>query len=81
MRNVKPLGMSFSTFKYQDIDAVERSAKRAEWNEPVLWPLAVLAVLIVAILLPAIVTMRRRARATGILLGGPVSGDGDRRSA
>jgi hypothetical protein len=79
MRNVKPLGMSFSTFKYQDIDVAERRAKRAAWNRPVLWPLAVLAALVVAILLPAIVTMRRRRRATGILLDG--AGPGERRSA
>jgi ABC-type transport system substrate-binding protein len=83
MRNVKPLGMSFSTFKYQDIDAAERRAKRAEWNKPVLWPLAAMAVLAIAILLPAIATVRRRRRATGILLGGgsPDGGSDERRSA
>ena len=38
VRNVKPLGMSFSTLKYQRHRRPERAAKRREWNQPVRWP-------------------------------------------
>jgi ABC-type transport system substrate-binding protein len=62
VRNVKPLGMSFSTFKYQDIDVALRNARRTEWNQPMLWPLAALAVLAVLVLLPGLLTIVRRRR-------------------
>src|SRR5262249_37069761 len=67
MHNVKPLGMSFSTFKYQDIDVALRRAKRAEWNQPVYWPLWVLAAIVVAVAAWAVVTVRRRRTMGGIL--------------
>jgi hypothetical protein len=70
MRNVKPLGMSFSTFKYEDVDVGLRRVRRAEWNQPVLWPLGVLAVLGVLLVVPAVLTVRRRRRMQGLLSGG-----------
>ena len=79
MHNVKPLGMSFSTFKYQDVDAPLRAVRRAEWNAPVRWPLAVLAALAVLVLVPAVRTVRRRREESGILIGAGTSGE--RRSA
>jgi anti-sigma-K factor RskA len=79
MRNVKPLGMSFSTLKYQDIDASLRRTRRAEWNQPVRWPLAVLAAVAVLVLVPAVRTVRRRRQEGGILIGGGTPGE--RRSA
>jgi hypothetical protein len=77
MRNVKPLGMSFSTFKYQDVDAGLRTVRRAEWNRPVLWPLGVLAVIALAVVLPAVVAVLRRRRTTGVL-GAPIVRGGQR---
>jgi hypothetical protein len=62
MRNVKPLGMSFSTFKFEDVDVALRRARRAEWNRPVLWPLAVLAALMIVVVVPAVTTVLRRRR-------------------
>jgi ABC-type oligopeptide transport system substrate-binding subunit len=59
MRNVKPLGMSFSILKYEDVDPVLRTRRRAEWNRPVLWPLYALAGLAVLLLVPAVVTFLR----------------------
>jgi ABC-type transport system substrate-binding protein len=59
MRNVKPLGMSFSILKYEDVDPVRRAQRRAEWNRPVLWPLYVLAGVTVLLLVPAVVTFLR----------------------
>jgi ABC-type transport system substrate-binding protein len=67
MHNLKPLGMSFSTFKYQDVDVPMRRARRAEWNQPVYWPLAVLAALALAIAVSVVRTMRRRRTMGSIL--------------
>jgi hypothetical protein len=50
VHNAKPLGMSFSTLKYRDIDVPERAAKRTAWNQLVLWPAwALLAVALVVL--------------------------------
>jgi hypothetical protein len=37
---------------------------RREWNRPVLWPLALAAALLVATLVPAVASYRRRERST-----------------
>jgi len=62
VHNAKPLGMSFSTLKYRDVDPVERAAKRQAWNRPVLWPAWVLAGLGLLALAPAVVERLRRSR-------------------
>jgi hypothetical protein len=59
LENAKPLGMSFSTLKYQDLDVATRAASRTEWNRPVLWPLWVLAAVTVVAIVPGIVTFFR----------------------
>jgi len=62
VHNYKPLGMSFSTFKYVDVDVALRRARRAAWNHPVLWPLGVLAGLALAVVAPAVLAVVRRRR-------------------
>ena len=62
VHNAKPLGMSFSTLKYRDIDVAQRAAKRAEWNRPVRWPAYALLGLAVVVLAPAVRTVARRMR-------------------
>jgi len=59
LKNVKPLGMSFSTVKYQDVDVAARSRLRTEWNRPILWPLWVLLAVGVLVVVPGIVTFFR----------------------
>ena len=59
IQNVKPAGISFPAEKYVDIDPELRSARRAEWNEPVLWPAYALSALAVMIVVPGIVTFLR----------------------
>jgi hypothetical protein len=54
--------MSFSTFKYDDVDVPRRRELRATWNRPVLWPLGALAVLVTA--------RRHRGRAAATMRGG-----------
>jgi len=60
--NAKPLGMSFSTLKYRDVDVALRTEKRIAWNRPVRWPAYALAGLAVLVLAPAVRTVARRMR-------------------
>jgi len=59
LQNVKPLGMSFSTLKYLDVEPAPRAELRLAWNEPVTWPAWALAVLAVVAIAPAVVTYFR----------------------
>ena len=44
MQNVKPNQMARNGIKYQRIDAAMRAQKRAEWNQPVVWPFVLLVI-------------------------------------
>jgi ABC-type transport system substrate-binding protein len=59
LENVKPLGMSFSTLKYKDVDPLRRAELRQAWNEPILWPAYALAALVVAAVVPGVATYLR----------------------
>jgi ABC-type transport system substrate-binding protein len=61
--NVKPNLMANNTLKYRRIDPQERGLQRQAWNEPVLWPLLILAVLLVLFMVPAVAGYLRRERA------------------
>jgi len=61
--NVKPNLMANNTLKYQRIDALARAKKRAQWNRPVLWPVAGLGIVLVLAIAPALVSYRRREKA------------------
>lgn len=56
VENVKPAGLSLPAIKYRDLDPDERARKRAEWNEPVLWPAWLLLGLFVAAVVPGVIT-------------------------
>jgi ABC-type transport system substrate-binding protein len=43
LHNVKPSVMANNRLKYWRVDAIQRDAKRSEWNQPVLWPLWLVA--------------------------------------
>jgi ABC-type transport system substrate-binding protein len=60
VHNVKPNLMANNTLKYRRIDPIARAHRRAEWNAPVLWPLALAAALGVALVAPAWIAWRRR---------------------
>ncbi|MCC6609620.1 MAG: ABC transporter substrate-binding protein [Burkholderiales bacterium] len=62
LHNVKPNQMARNGLKFYRIDAALREAKRAEWNRPVLWPLAVLAAALGAVVLLGVRAYRRRER-------------------
>ena len=64
VHNRKPGNIVRGTLKYQRVDVAAREAARAAWNRPVLWPLAVVALLLAAMVAPAVVHWRRHERAT-----------------
>jgi ABC-type transport system substrate-binding protein len=64
LTNRKPTKVGNNTLKYQRVDAAMRERLRQEWNRPVVWPLAALAVLLAMVVLPAFVSHRRRERST-----------------
>ena len=63
--NRKPSKVGHNTLKFQRVDAALRDKLRAEWNRPVLWPILLVALLLVLIAMPAVIGHRRRERATG----------------
>ncbi|MFO1364127.1 MAG: ABC transporter substrate-binding protein [Burkholderiales bacterium] len=63
LKNVKPNQMARNGLKFYRIDTIEREQRRAEWNRPTLWPIALAAALLVAAVAPAVVAYRRRERA------------------
>ena len=64
MHNRKPTDVGHNGLKYQRIDVAERERRRAEWNEPVLWPLALVVVALAAFAVPALLGYRCRECAT-----------------
>ena len=64
LHNRKPNDVANNILKYQRIDTVERARRRHEWNEPVLWPLALIALVLISVILPAVISYRRRERGT-----------------
>lgn len=64
VHNVKPNLMANNTLKYRRIDPDLRASRRAEWNRPVLWPIVLLVVALVAVIAPAVIGWRRHERKT-----------------
>lgn len=73
--NRKPGAMVRNTMKYQRLDLERRAAARAEWNRPVVWPLALAALLLAGLVAPAVIHWRRRERATAKAAPGAVAPD------
>ncbi|MEW6514681.1 MAG: ABC transporter substrate-binding protein [Pseudomonadota bacterium] len=62
--NRKPTKVGNNTLKYQRVDAALRDKLRAEWNQPVFWPVILFTLMLAGIALPAIIGHRRREAAT-----------------
>jgi len=60
--NAKPNNMANNRLKYLRIDPIKRAELRTAWNRPVFWPIAVIAVLLVSVTVPAVVAYRKRER-------------------
>ena len=64
LKSRKPMGVGNNSLKYQRINVAERERRRKEWNKPVLWPLALMIAVLVALVVVAIKGYRRRERNT-----------------
>ncbi len=62
LANVKPNTMARNSLKYLRVDAAKRAALRREWNRPVLWPIGLVLLLLIAAAIPAVRSYRRRER-------------------
>ena len=60
--NAKPNLMANNTLKYKRLDPEMRARYRDEWNSPVVWPVALLLLLLVVSAIPAFVIHRGRER-------------------
>ena len=58
--NVKPNAMANNTLKYKRIEPGLRAQKRAQWNRPLVWPVALALVVFALSAAPAVLTWRRR---------------------
>ncbi|RPI44124.1 MAG: peptide ABC transporter substrate-binding protein [Betaproteobacteria bacterium] len=63
--NSKPNQIARNGLKYQRIDPELRERKRVEWNQPVLWPIALGLAVLAGLSLPACAGYRRRERMAG----------------
>ncbi len=65
-KNVKPNLMANNTMKYKRVDPVLRAQSREKWNQPILWPIYLLLVVLVLTVIPAVHSFYQRERAKGI---------------
>jgi ABC-type transport system substrate-binding protein len=64
--NAKPHLMANNTLKYKKVDGSMRVEAQQAWNRPVLWPVWLVGVLVVASMLPAMIGFRRRERSRAL---------------
>jgi peptide/nickel transport system substrate-binding protein len=64
VHNRKPNKMANNSLKYQRLDPPARVEMRRAWNEPRIWPVVLIALVLLASIIPAVLTFRRRERAT-----------------
>jgi ABC-type transport system substrate-binding protein len=57
--NVKPNLMANNTLKYRRLEPQVREQSRQAWNKPIIWPLGLLAGLLVLVVLPAYIVYKR----------------------
>ncbi|HSH41557.1 MAG TPA: ABC transporter substrate-binding protein, partial [Arenicellales bacterium] len=62
--NVKPNLMANNTLKYKRVDADMRARLREQWNQPVLWPIYVVLLLVAVTVAMAVLFYRRHERST-----------------
>ncbi len=70
VHNIKPNLMANNTLKYRRIDPQLRERLRTRWNQPLVWPLWLFGLLLVALILPAYIGYKRRERRAGVVESG-----------
>lgn len=64
VKNAKPNLMAHNLLKYRRVDPAARDTYQARWNRPVLWPVVLTLLGLVALVWPAVAAYRKRQRAT-----------------
>jgi oligopeptide transport system substrate-binding protein len=64
--NAKPNLMANNTLKYKRIDPVLRFESRLKWNQPVVWPIITLLVVLVISIIPAYISYKRREQSAAL---------------
>jgi len=62
LANDKPNNMARNNIKYLKVDTGKRAALRAQWNKPIVWPVVLIVLLLIASGVPAVLSYRRRER-------------------
>ena len=58
-KNVKPNLMANNTLKYKRVDATLRADKQQQWNQPVVWPIWAMLIVLIASIIPAVKIYRQ----------------------
>jgi ABC-type transport system substrate-binding protein len=66
VHNRKPNQIANNSLKYQRLEPALRAQQRRAWNAPVLWPLALVAIVLGLGAWPAVSAYRRRERLTAV---------------
>ena len=62
LANDKPNNMARNNIKYLKVDTEKRAELRAQWNKPVVWPIALIVLALVLSAFPAVLSYRKRER-------------------
>jgi hypothetical protein len=62
LANDKPNNMARNNIKYLRVDTEKRAVLRAQWNKPIVWPMVLILLALVASALPAVLSYRKRER-------------------
>lgn len=65
-QNVKPNRISNNNLKYFKIDVNLRDQKRNEWNDPILWPMVLMLIMLIISFIPAVTAFRRRENSAAV---------------
>ena len=65
LMNGKPNNMARNNLKYLRVDAQARANLRSDWNRPILWPILLVVLALAALVVPAVMSYRRRERRAG----------------
>ncbi|CAN8139537.1 hypothetical protein THIOSC13_1490002 [uncultured Thiomicrorhabdus sp.] len=60
LQNVWPNSLANNTLKYRNLDSEARADKQQRWNQPVLWPIVLVVVLVLLSIVPLMYAYRQR---------------------
>ncbi|PVZ65489.1 ABC transporter substrate-binding protein [Pelagibaculum spongiae] len=60
VKNAKPHGISKATLKYLNVDVDLRKQKQSQWNQPIVWPLVMVFLILAALIIPGYLSFKRR---------------------